>query len=107
MPATDRSPRRCSELQRYEIRVQGHLDARWADWVDGLAFTHEGDGTTTLTGPLLDQAALHGVLTRIRDLGLPLVSLRRVCPNRPDRDASQDREEGRTSMNATNRSHTS
>jgi hypothetical protein len=108
MSATDRSPRRCSELQRYEIRVQGHLDARWADWVDGLAFTHEGDGTTTLTGPLVDQAALHGVLTRIRDLGLPLVSLRRVCPDRDASDASdasqdtEDSEEGRTSMNATN-----
>ena len=113
MPATDRSPRRCGELQWYEVRVQGHLDARWADWVEGLAFTHEGDGTTTIAGPLVDQAALHGLLARIRDLGLPIVSLRRVCPDSPGSEinqgteASEAREEGRTSMSATKRSHTS
>lgn len=84
MPATDSSPRRCSELQRYEIRVQGHLDSRWTDWVDGLAFTHEVDGTTTLRGPPLDQATLHGLLSRIRDLALPIVSLRRMCPDREE-----------------------
>ena len=89
MPATDRSPGRCSELQRYEVRVQGHLASRWADWIEGLAFTHEGDGTTTLRGPPVDQATLHGLLTRIRDLGLPLVSMRRVCPDRSDGEASQ------------------
>ena len=94
MPATDRSPRRCGELLRYEVRVQGHLDARWADWIEGLAFTHEADGTTTLRGPPVDQAALHGLLSRIRDLGLPLVSMRRVCPENPDSEASEDREEG-------------
>ena len=108
MPTTDRSPRRCGELQRYEVRVQGHLDARWADWIEGLAFTREADGTTTLRGPPVDQAALHGLLARIRDLGLPLVSLRRVCTDRDASDASdasqdtEDSEEGRTSMNATN-----
>ena len=83
MRTTDGSPDRRGELQRYELRVQGHLDARWADRLEGLAFTHEVDGTTTLTGPLVDQAALHGLLARIRDLGLPLVSLRRVCPDSP------------------------
>ena len=80
MRTTDGAPRRYSEFQRYEIRLQGHLDARWADWLDGLTLTREHDGTTTLTGPLVDQAALHGLLARIRDLGLPLVSMRRVYP---------------------------
>jgi hypothetical protein len=67
------------ESELHEIRVQGHLDERWADWLEGLAFTHESDGTTTLTGPLADQAALHGVLNRIRDLALPIVSVQRVA----------------------------
>ena len=63
----------------HEIRLEGHLDQHWADWLDGLAITHESDGTTTLSGPLADQAALHGVLNRIRDLALPIVSVQRVA----------------------------
>lgn len=59
----------------YTIRLRGHLDRRWADWFDGLALTLEADGTTLLTGPLADQAALHGVFTKIRDLGLPILSV--------------------------------
>ena len=78
MSATDDPARRSHELELHEIRVEGHLDERWADWLEGLTFTHETDGTTTLTGPLADQAALHGVLNRIRDLALPIVSVRRV-----------------------------
>ena len=62
----------------YEIRLQGHLDDHWVDWLEGLALTRENDGTTTLTGQLADQAALHGVLNKIRDLNLPIVSVRRV-----------------------------
>lgn len=81
MSATDGSTRRCSELQLHEIRVQGHLDSRWAGRLQGLRFTLERDGTTTLTGPLVDQAALHGLLSQIRDLGLPIVSIRRICPD--------------------------
>ena len=65
----------------HEIRVQGHLDDRWVDWLEGLALTRENDGTTTLTGRLTDQAALHGVLNTIRDLNLPIVSVRRVYPD--------------------------
>ena len=65
----------------HEIRVQGHLDDRWVDWLEGLALTRENDGTTNLTGRLTDQAALHGVLNTIRDLNLPIVSVRRVYPD--------------------------
>ena len=65
---------------RYELRLKGHLEQRWVDWLDGLAITHEGNGTTNLSGPLADQAALHGVLNRIRDLGLPIISVQRVGP---------------------------
>ena len=67
------------EFELHEIRVRGHLDERWSDWLEGLAVTRESDGTTTLTGPLADQAALHGVLNKIRDLALPIVSVRRVA----------------------------
>ncbi len=63
---------------RYEIRLTGHLGARWAAWFDGLTVSHESDGTTVLSGPIADQAALHGLLQRVRDLGLPLVSVTQV-----------------------------
>jgi len=63
---------------RYEIRLKGHLEQRWVDWLEGLAITLEANGTTSLSGPLADQAALHGVLNRIRDLGLPIISVQRV-----------------------------
>ena len=69
------------EAGRYEIRLTGHLDAHWAAWFDGLAVTHEGDGTTVISGLIVDQAALHGVLKRVRDLGLPLVSVMRIEPS--------------------------
>jgi len=68
------------EPARYEIRIEGHLDARWADRFDGLTFTHESDGTTILSGPVIDQAALHGLLKRVRDLGMPLLSVIRRTP---------------------------
>ena len=58
-----------------EIRLKGHLDARWSDWLDGLTISHETKGTTLLAGPVADQSALHGLLAKIRDLGLPLVSV--------------------------------
>jgi len=61
----------------YEIRLKGHLNARWADWFDGLSLTRESDGTTLLSGPIVDQAALHGLLGKVRDLGLPLIAVRR------------------------------
>jgi hypothetical protein len=74
----------------YEIRVKGHLDTRWTDWFEGLTTTLEDSGDSLLTGPVVDQAALHGVLRRVRDLGLPLVSVIQVNPtqaNGPDVNA--------------------
>jgi len=63
---------------RYEIRLSGHLHERWAAWFDGLSVTHQDDGTTVVSGALPDQAALHGLLQRVRDLGLPLISVTEV-----------------------------
>jgi hypothetical protein len=64
----------------YEIRVKGHLDTRWAAWFDGLSLTNENDGTTAIEGPVADQAALHGLLQRLRDVGVPLLSVTQVNP---------------------------
>ena len=61
----------------YEIRVKGHLDSHWSAWFDGMAVTTEENGETILTGPIRDQPALHGLLIKIRDLGLPLLSVQR------------------------------
>lgn len=69
---------------RYELRIKGHLDDRWADWFEGLSFTHESDGTTILSGPVVDQAALFGLLRKVRDLGLPLLSVICVEPGQAD-----------------------
>jgi hypothetical protein len=63
---------------RYEIRLQGHLAPRWAAWFDGLSLLDDSDGTTALRGPVVDQAALHGVLQKVRDTGLPLISVTRL-----------------------------
>jgi hypothetical protein len=60
---------------QYEIRVTGHLSSRWAAWFDGLSLTRADDGTTVISGPIVDQAALHGVLQKLRDLGVPLISV--------------------------------
>jgi hypothetical protein len=66
------------EAGPYEIRLKGHLDARWTAWFDGLSLGLEGDGHTVIRGQVADQAALHGLLQKVRDTGLPLVSVRRV-----------------------------
>ena len=93
MRETDASTEDHDGSGRYAIRIKGHLDNRWADWFDGLTITQADNGETLLTGPVVDQAALHGVLRQVRDLGLPLVSLMEVDPkpaNEPDGNADTD-----------------
>jgi hypothetical protein len=77
----------------YEIRIRGHLEKRWAEWFDGLRMTLDANGETVLTGTVVDQAALYGLLRKVRDLGLPLVSVRQVSSkpaNTPDDDEDTD-----------------
>ncbi len=68
------------EPGRYEIRIKGHLDDRWTDWFEGLTITREDNGETLLAGTVVDQAALHGLLRKVRDLGMPLVSVIHIEP---------------------------
>ena len=80
MKATPASTGDQYELGLYEIRIKGHLDDKWADWFEGLTITRADNGETLLRGPVVDQAALHGVLRKVRDLGLPLLSVIQVEP---------------------------
>ena len=68
----------------YELRIKGHLDDKWADWFEHMSFTHASDGTTILAGPLVDQAALYGLLRKVRDLGLPLIAVNLADPKHAD-----------------------
>jgi hypothetical protein len=68
----------------YQIRIKGHLGREWTDWFEGLAITLEDNGETLLTGPVVDQAALHGVLKKVRNVAMPLVSVMRVKPDPAD-----------------------
>jgi hypothetical protein len=77
MSALDRWP------AHYRIHIDGHLDPVWSAWIDGLTITQVEDGTTTLTGPLVDQAALYGLLSRLRDLGATLLSVERLTTDAP------------------------
>ncbi|TVR68885.1 MAG: hypothetical protein EA415_15520 [Sphaerobacteraceae bacterium] len=66
----------------YQIRIKGHLGAEWSGWFTGMKITPEDNGETLVTGPVLDQAALHGLIRKVRDLGLPLISVIPACPDR-------------------------
>jgi hypothetical protein len=68
----------------YQIRLKGHLGSQWTDWFGGLTVTQEDNGETSLTGPVVDQAALHGLLKKVRDLGMPLISVNRAGPGHDD-----------------------
>ena len=72
------------QANSYQIRIKGHLDDSWSDWFDNLTITLEEGGYTLLTGPVIDDAALHGLLKKVRDLGMPLLSVNRVEPGRAD-----------------------
>ena len=80
MSETHALPEYHGESGFYEIRLKGHLNNRWADWFEGMTITLEEDGNTLLTGPVVDQATLHGLLKKVRDLGMPLVSVNFVNP---------------------------
>ena len=70
-----------SQPMVYQIRIEGHLGRQWTDWFGGLSITLEDNGDTLLTGPVIDQSALYGLLKKVRDLGMPLVSVNRVESN--------------------------
>ena len=84
----------------YEIRIAGHLDAHWADWFDGMSITLEEDGTTLLSGPVPDQPALYGLLRKVRDLGLPLVSVNQITVTLSQQILNKKR--SNTKMNTNN-----
>lgn len=84
MSETELSTADYDEPGLYEIRIRGHLADEWANWFGGLTITLEDNGATLLTGPVTDQAALHGLLRKVRDLGLPLLSVNRVKPDQAD-----------------------
>ena len=75
----------------YEVRVKGHLDSRWAAWFEGLSLTNEHDGTTVIRIRNVDQAALHGLLQKLRDLALPLLAITRTETKQPSQPASNTR----------------
>jgi hypothetical protein len=88
MSETHASTEENDQPGHYEIRIKGHLDNRWADWFEGLTITLEDNGETLLTGSIVDQAALHGWLRKVRDLGMPLISVIHV--EREQTDAPDD-----------------
>ena len=86
----------------YEIRIKGHLESRWADRFEGMTITLEENGETLLSGPVTDQAALHGLLKKVRDLGMPLVS---VCPVTPGSSSDVKSKTGVDGLFTSNQSH--
>jgi hypothetical protein len=90
MSATHASIEDYHEPGLYEIRIKGHLDNRWADWFEDLTITALDNGETLLTGPVVDQAALHGLLRKVRDLAMPLLLVTRVRPGQADASDVKD-----------------
>ncbi len=73
----------------YQVRIEGHLGRQWADWFDGMTIALDEDGDTLITGPVIDQAALFGLLKKVRDLGIPLISVTRVDHDPPDKSEAR------------------
>jgi hypothetical protein len=84
MPNKDNPQRDADQPMIYQIRIKGHLGRQWTNWFDGLTITLEEGGDTLLTGPVVDQAALYGLLKKVRDSGMPLLSVYSVDPGRQD-----------------------
>jgi hypothetical protein len=82
-----------SEPRIYQIRLEGHLGHQWTDWFGGVTIILKEDGDTLITGPVVDQAALHGLLRKVRDLGMPLLSVTCVKPGRVDESMSSNKNE--------------
>ena len=78
-------------MQRVEIRVKGEIDERWSEWLDGLTITHTDQDATVLTGPVVDQAALYGLIAKLRDLGLPLLAVNSVDQDVPRESQSLEK----------------
>ena len=89
----------------YQIRLKSHLDSNWADWFEGLTITLEKTGHTLLTGPVVDQAALYGVLKKVRDLGMPLISVHRLETSQTDASGVIDRDSSIPSIKGENDKH--
>jgi hypothetical protein len=88
MSRPQRAPGPGDRPARYELRVRGVLDRNWSAWFEGLTVTSDESGQTLIAGPVVDQAALHGLLAKVRDLGLPLLSVRRISPGpEPEEEA--------------------
>lgn len=98
MTADDRSnstpPATHAINPKYEIRVKGHLGPRWSAWFDGMTVMTEDNGTTVITGPVVDEAALHGLLQKLRDLAIPLVSLHQLPADAAEEPRALDTTEG-------------
>jgi hypothetical protein len=92
-PQSEASTAGHDPVPEYEIRVAGQLASRWSAWFDGLSIASDPGGTTVIRGPIVDQAALHGLLQKLRDVGIPLISLTQVPPTTPTEPPAQPHKE--------------
>ena len=96
MSSTFNSERDPGQPMVYQIRIEGHLGREWADWFGGLTLTTLDNGETLLTGPVVDQAALYGLIRKVRDLGMPLLSVVRVTPGQAEAKSVKETQHSRS-----------